>query len=171
MFKGESANGTDLQKPAWAGFIYCRRSLSFEVTGINFVTRKRNRLSPGIGTSPTDPMKMQETPRLRDLYPIDQPYWMVVAVDAAMIKEFGLTRFAAHNPANHTIYVIDPALFIMTSPPGMPRDRQTRDRISSSCENNIKKSEQTYWLPLFTLSSVYWWVSMWLSKKKSKGAS
>lgn len=89
MFKSESANGSDLQKPAWADFIYCRRSLRFEVAGINFVTRKRNRLSPGIGTPPTDPMKMQETPRLRDLYPIDQPYRMVVAVDAAMIKEFG----------------------------------------------------------------------------------
>ena len=124
MFKSESANGSDLQKPAWAGFIYCRRSLSFEVTGINFVTRKRNRLSPGIVTPPTDPMKMQETPRLRDLYPIDQPYRMVVAVDAAMIKEFGLTRFAAHDPANHTINVINTALFILTGTPRMPRDRQ-----------------------------------------------
>ena len=85
MFKGESSNGTDLQKPAGAGFIYCCRSLSFEVTGINFVTRKRNILSPGIGTLPTDPMKMQETPRLRNLYPIGHPYRMIVAVDAAMM--------------------------------------------------------------------------------------
>jgi hypothetical protein len=123
MFKGESANGSDLKKPAWAGFIYCRRSLRFEATGIYFVTRKRNRRSPGIGTPPTNPMKMQETPRLRDLYPIDHPYRMVIVVDAAMIKEFGLTWFAAHDPANHTINVINPALFILTGTPGMPRDR------------------------------------------------
>jgi hypothetical protein len=125
MFKGEPANGADLKKPAWAGLIYCCLSLSFEVTGINFVTCKRNKLGPSKGTPPTDPMKMQETPRLRDLYPIDQPYRMVVAVDAAMIKQFGLTRFAAHDPANHTINVIDPARLILTGTPGMPRDRQT----------------------------------------------
>ena len=125
MFKSESANGSDLQKPAWAGFIYCRRSLRLEVTGINFVTRKRNRLSPGIGTPPTNPMKMQKSPRVGNLYPIDLPDRMVVAVDAALIKEFGLTRVAAHDPANHTLNVINPALFILTGTPGMPRDRQT----------------------------------------------